>query len=312
MSLGEFSLIDRFWQRPPRRTETRLGIGDDCALLKLAADQELVITADTLVSGVHFLADVPPLFLGYKMLAVNLSDLAAMGAEPVAVTLALTLPELDEAWLADLAKGFWRLADDYQLDLIGGDTTQGPLTLTLQAMGKLPQGQALTRSGAQVGDGIYVSGNIGDAGLGLKMALGQIAQVSDVALDRYHQPQPRVASGLALRGLATACIDVSDGLAQDLSHILKQSGVGATLVYEHVPASPAVLDYLRHTGDGLMPLTAGDDYELCCTVPDSQAFRLPENFTRIGTIEAQPGLRLQRHGLLESLDLKGYEHFSPH
>ncbi|MDD1632430.1 MAG: thiamine-phosphate kinase, partial [Methylococcaceae bacterium] len=224
MPLTEFSLIERFFIRQTvKNSSTRLSIGDDCALLSLPDGYELAVTTDTMVENVHFFAGTDPEQLGHKLLAVNLSDLASMGAKPVSVMLALTLPKVDENWLTAFAKGFLSLAERYSVDLIGGDTTSGPLTLTVQAMGLVPQGKALLRSSALPGDLVYVTGSLGDAGLGLKISQGYHCTNPDAALQRFNQPDPRIEAGLALAGIANACIDISDGLAGDLGHILEQS-----------------------------------------------------------------------------------------
>jgi len=285
MPLSEFSLIERFFAKThPRNAATRLGIGDDCALLSIPAGQELALTTDTMVENVHFFAGAEPAALGHKLLAVNLSDLASMGAKPIAVTLALTLPQVDEAWLAAFSQGFLDLANQYNVDLIGGDTTKGPLTLTVQALGLVRPGKAFRRGGARPGDLIYVSGNLGDAGLGLKICQGYVCHNPELPLQRFHSPSPRVETGLALTGIATACIDISDGLAGDLGHILKQSKVGACLDWEALPLSDAVRAYIADTGDWAMPLTAGDDYELCFTVDPKDAGQVPEGCSKIGVI----------------------------
>ncbi len=308
--LSEFSLIDKFFKKSaPQNSETRLGIGDDCALLSIPNGYELAITTDTMVENVHFFANANPAQLGHKLLAVNLSDLAAMGAKPLAVTLALTLPNVNEAWLSEFSKGFLNLAQRYGVDLIGGDTTKGALTLTVQAMGLVPCGQALKRSTARVGDLIYMTGLLGEAGLGLKIEQGYDCKAEN-AEAHFHTPLPRIETGLALRGIANACIDISDGLVSDLGHILKQSNVGACLEWEKLPLSDEVKTYLEKTGDTFMPLIAGDDYELCFTVPAQHAHRVPENCTAIGIIEAQSGLRLKKFGYIETFTAKGYEHFS--
>jgi thiamine-monophosphate kinase len=311
MALAEFDLIQRYFAiHQPVRSTTRLGIGDDCALLELPLDQQLAITADTMVEGVHFFPDVSPHALGHKLLAVNLSDLAAMGAEPVAVTLALTLPTIDHEWLSAFSTGFMELANQFQVDLIGGDTTQGPLTLTVQAMGVLPKGTALLRSGAKVGDGIFVSGPLGDGGLGLKIRQGFLIESGHAALAALERPWPQVELGLELRKIATACIDISDGLIQDLGHILNKSGVGASLFWEQIPFSKAVSDYCEQTGDWQMPLSAGDDYQLCFTVSESNRDKIPSGCVCIGQIVSLPGLSLFKEGDLVHLQAKGYEHFS--
>ena len=311
MPISEFSLIKRYFTRQTvKNTSTRLSIGDDCALLSLPDGYELAVTTDTMVENVHFFAGAGPEQLGHKLLAVNLSDLASMGAKPVSVMLALTLPNVDENWLAAFAKGFLSLAERYSVDLIGGDTTSGPLTLTVQAMGLVPRGRALMRSTASPGDLIYVTGLLGDAGLGLKIKQGYHCDNPDAALQRFNQPEPQIDTGLALTGIAHACIDVSDGLAGDLGHILEQSNVGACLDWDALPLSDAVRTYINDTGDWSMPLTAGDDYELCFTVSPEKAAQLTINCRKIGIIESTPGLRLLKSGTIQPLNSKGYEHFS--
>jgi thiamine-monophosphate kinase len=311
MPISEFSLIKRFFtQQKVKNSSTRLGIGDDCALLSLPDGYQLAVTTDTMVENVHFFAGIDPQQLGHKLLAVNLSDLASMGAKPVSVTLALTLPNADENWLKAFAKGFLGLAERYSVDLIGGDTTAGPLTLTVQAMGLVPRGKALLRSNARPGDFIYVTGSLGDAGLGLKISQGYHCANPDLALKRFNQPDPQIDAGQALTGIANACIDVSDGLAGDLGHILEQSNVGACLYWDALPLSDAVLTYINDTGDWSMPLTAGDDYELCFTVSPEKAAQLTINCTKIGVIESRLGLRLHKSGAIQPLNPKGYEHFS--
>ncbi|MFA6051615.1 MAG: thiamine-phosphate kinase [Methylobacter sp.] len=309
--LSEFGLIQRFFTRQRVKNPTTcLGIGDDCALMSIPDCYELAVTTDTMVENVHFFAGAAPELLGHKLLAVNLSDLASMGAIPVSVTLALTLPRVDENWLTAFAKGFLALAERYSVDLIGGDTTSGPLTLTVQAMGLVPKGRALMRSTAKPGDFIYMTGFLGDAGLGLKIKQGYICANSDAALKRFNRPDPQIEAGLALRGIAHACIDLSDGLAGDLGHILEQSRVGACLDWEALPLSESVLAYINDTGDWSMPLVAGDDYELCFTVSPEQVGRLAVGCRKIGVIESQLGLRLNKSGNIQPLEVKGFEHFS--
>lgn len=311
MQSSEFVLIRRFFtSQSVKNPTTRLGVGDDCALLAIPDGYELAITTDTMVENVHFFAGADPEQLGHKLLAVNLSDLASMGARPVSVTLALTLPKADEAWLAAFAKGFLALAERYSVDLVGGDTTSGPLTLTVQAMGLVPRGQALTRSSARPGDFIYVTGCLGDAGLGLKIKQGYSCENPEAALKRFNTPDPACETGQALIGIANACIDLSDGLAGDLGHILEQSSVGACLNWDDLPLSSAVLNYIDDTGDWQMPLCAGDDYELCFTVPPDKAGLLPIDCRRIGVIESRPGLRLYKSGDIQLLKVKSFEHFS--
>lgn len=311
MSIAEFDLIERYFAgSKPVNPLTQLGIGDDCALLNVPCDHQLSVTTDTLVEGVHFFAGTDPGQLGHKLLAVNLSDLASMGAVPIAVTLALTLPEVDENWLQHFAAGFLQLARRYHVDLIGGDTTAGPLTLTVQAFGIVPTGTALLRSGAQSGDLICVTGDIGNAGLGLKICQGYPCAEPADALRSLHRPEPRVSAGQSIRGIAHACIDISDGLAADLGHILERSRVGACLIWENIPLSAHVRHYIRETDDWQMPLVSGDDYELCFTASeaDYHAYKLPG--VCIGRIEQDPGLRIVREGHVSLLKAKGYEHFS--
>ncbi|GAB6066948.1 thiamine-phosphate kinase [Methylothermus subterraneus] len=313
--MDEFDLIRRFFTRPPG-LQTRLGVGDDCALLVSRPHRCLAVTVDTLVGGVHFLPEIDPVSLGHRALAVTLSDLAAMGAEPAWALLALTLPEADAAWLEGFAQGFFALAERYLVDLVGGDTSFGPLSVTVQGLGWVPEAGALLRSAARVGDWICVSGPLGDAGLGLKMCKGELAWSDEGAVARFLRPMPQVELGLALRGLAHACIDVSDGLAQDLGHILAASGVGATLVWDDLPLSAAVRRYIDETGDWRLPLCAGDDYELCFTVPPERALDLERDLQerklawhRVGTIEPQPGLRLRKGNQVLDFPPLGYRHF---
>jgi thiamine-monophosphate kinase len=265
---------------------------------------------------VHFLPNIDPISLGHRALAVNLSDLAAVGAEPAWALLALSLPEADAAWLEGFAQGFFALAERYRVDLVGGDTTLGPLAVTVQVLGWVPEAQALKRSAARAGDWVCVSGPLGEAGLGLKMLKGELGWQDLGAVARFLTPIPRVELGLALRGLAHACIDVSDGLAQDLGHVLSASQVGATLVWESLPLSEAVRRYIAETGDWRLPLCAGDDYELCFTVPPQRAPALKQRLSelglpwhRIGTIEPQPGLRLRRGQAVIEIPPLGYRHF---
>lgn len=311
MAKAEFDLIRRYFAcHQTLNPDVALGIGDDCALINLPANQQLAVTTDTMVEGVHFLADVDPEALGHKLLAVNLSDLAAMGAKPFAVTLSISLPKIDHSWLEAFSRGFMQLAKTFAVDLIGGDTTSGPLTLTVQAMGFVPQSQALLRSAAQPGDLIYLSGQIGDAGLGLKIRLNQYPFEEPSATLALERPQPQVAIGLALRGVARACIDISDGLLADLGHILARSGVGARLDWDVMPLSPAVMRYIEVSGDWQMPLIAGDDYQLCFSVSPDQQHLVPECCIKIGQIEAEPGLRVYKSACLQTIQGTGYEHFA--
>ena len=301
--MGEFDLIDRFFKRPVRRAA--LGVGDDCALLNPTPGMQLAISTDLLLEGRHFLSTVDPVRLGHKALAVNLSDLAACGATPRAFTLALALPRADPAWLEPFSRGLLSLADAHGCELIGGDTTQGPLNICITVFGEVPvrqgKSQALLRSGAQPGDDIYVSGNIGDARLALEVFRGTHTVPGAVfaqARQRMEQPSPRVALGQALRGVATAAIDVSDGLLGDLGHVLRRSGVGAVVDVDAVPRS-AVLAAQTQAWQRECTLAGGDDYELIFTAPATSADavqgaarRAGVAATRIGRIEAGAALRL--------------------
>lgn len=275
--MTEFELIARYFARQPiHRADVALGIGDDCALLRPAPGQELAVTTDLLVGGVHFLPDVDPAALGHKALAVNLSDLAAMGAEPAWFTLNLALPEADPDWLARFSAGLFELARRHEIALVGGDTSRGPLVVGIQACGFVPEGQALQRAGARPGDRVFVTGELGDAGLALQQRLGRLslpAEDATTVSDRLDRPTARVAAGLALRGIASSAIDISDGLAADLGHILERSGVGARIERERVPVSAVYRRHLATAGWDLA-LAHGDDYELCFTVPPLQLERL--------------------------------------
>lgn len=311
MPVSEFGLIDKYFTQTIKKSAVnRKGIGDDCALMLIPAEYELAITTDTMVEDVHFFAGIDPALLGHKLLAVNLSDLAAMGAKPTSATLALTLPEVNENWLKGFSEGFLSLANQFSVDLIGGDTSSGKLTLTVQALGMVPKGQAMLRSGAKVGDYIFVTGWLGDAGLGLKIEKGFNCSSPESALKQLHRPFPRVNEGLNIRDHANACIDISDGLASDLEHILKQSHVGARIDWDKLPLSKMVGSYIEKTGDWQMPLTAGDDYELCFTVSPDKVNLIQIDCTQIGVIEEELGFRLQHLGETKEVVVKGFEHFS--
>ena len=310
--MGEFDLIARYFKRPARQAV--LGVGDDCALLALQPGMQLAVSSDMLVEGRHFFADTDPQQLGHKALAVNLSDLAACGARPVAFTLALALPRVDAAWLEPFSRGLLALADAHGCELIGGDTTQGPLNICITVLGEVPAGQALLRSGAQVGDDIYVSGTLGDARLALEALQGRIALTPEILAatrQRLEAPTPRVALGQALRGVAHSAIDLSDGLLGDVGHILRASGVGAcidtSITMDLLAASARPISATgRFDAQWLQQCTlaGGDDYELAFTAPiarraaveaAAQASATP--VARIGRIEAAPGLRLiDAHG----------------
>ncbi len=337
--MGEFDLIERYFKRPGRAAERAalvpLGIGDDCALLQPRPGTQIALSSDMLVEGRHFLSTVNPAALGHKALAVNLSDLAACGAQPLAFTLALALPQADEAWLAPFSRGLLALADAHGCELIGGDTTRGPLNICITVLGEVPvvdgKSQALLRSGAKAGDDIYVSGTLGDARLALEVFRGTVAVPADVlahARLRMEQPTPRVALGLALRGIATAAIDVSDGLLGDLAHILKASRVGARIELSN--ATNLIANYANSTWansqfDSQLTeklyleyvLAGGDDYELAFTAPPANreailhgAVQAGVRVTRIGRIEAEAGLRLvDAQGSCVSNTFGSFDHF---
>ncbi|MEW8028914.1 MAG: thiamine-phosphate kinase [Candidatus Thiodiazotropha sp.] len=318
--ISEFDLInDYFADMTSPRGDVALGIGDDAALLRVPQGKDLAVSVDTLVAGVHFFHDVSPVDLGHKVLAVNLSDLAAMGAEPAWATLAVTLPGIDDLWISEFCRGFSELAAHYNLQLVGGDTTSGPLSITVQVQGLLPMGKGLTRSGARVGDDIYVTGTLGDAALALvcKREGGNREEMQHL-LQRLERPLPRVEAGIALRGFASSAIDISDGLAADLGHVLKSSGVGARVELDRIPLSPSVRASLRESKDWSIVIAGGDDYELCFTLPSVHrdrvaaiARRTGVAMTRIGVIEAQSDLHcLLPDGSLWSPARTGYEHFS--
>ncbi|HWP10314.1 MAG TPA: thiamine-phosphate kinase [Ramlibacter sp.] len=298
--MGEFDLIDRFFKRSVSRNV--LGIGDDCALLAPAPGMQLAVSSDMLVEGRHFLSTVDPFRLGHKALAVNLSDLAACGARPLAFTLALSMPQAEEAWLEPFSRGLLALADEHGCELVGGDTTRGPLNICITAFGEVPQGQALLRSGARAGDDLFASGTLGDARLALDVFSGARslpAGMFETARARLEQPMPRVALGQALRGIATSAIDVSDGLLGDLGHILRRSSVGARIETSVAAGLMAVRGVLDDEQQLEYVLSGGDDYELVFTAPAARyeavqaaAREAGTPVTRIGRIEAEPGVRL--------------------
>ncbi len=317
MSLGEFELIDRYFRRPAARAV--VGIGDDCAVLQPSPGMQWATSADMLVEGRHFLPTVPPARLGHKALAVNLSDLAACGARPVAFTLSLALPRVDALWLEGFSHGLFALADAFGCELVGGDTTQGPLTLAISIFGEVPPGQALLRSGAKPGDDLYVSGQVGDARLALEAFRGTVslpAEDFEQARRAMETPQPRVALGQALRGVAHSAVDVSDGLLGDLGHILRRSQVAAVVDVDAVPRS-AMLARQPQAMQRLCTLAGGDDYELVFTAPAAQRGAVQAAstatgtpVTRIGHIEAGTGLRLvDRAGAEVAAEFPSFDHF---
>ncbi|NOU52572.1 thiamine-phosphate kinase [Pseudoalteromonas sp. JBTF-M23] len=320
--MKEFELINRYFTgRGISRRDVDLGIGDDCALVNVPENCQLAITTDTLVEGVHFFADIPPRALGHRVIAVNLSDLAAMGAEPAWLSIGLTLPNIDAQWLEAFTDGMHEIAEYYNVQIIGGDTTQGPLTITVCAKGIVPNGKALTRSGARNGDWIYVTGPLGDAGLAIE-ARKQGWSIAPVHLknanERFFYPSPRVAAGQVLRGVATSAIDISDGLLADLSHILKQSGVGAVIHADKVPTSAALNSLDNDELRLQLALAYGDDYELLFTVSDDNKNMLEAKLNQYGVEPVCIGQIVNNDGRLELLNNNqpwplpevGFEHFS--
>ncbi len=318
--MSEFDLIRRYFTRATPGAV--LGVGDDAALLRIATGMELAVSTDMLVSGTHFFPDADPYLLGHKTLAVNLSDMAAMGAMPRWATLSLALPEVNEFWLQRFSAGFFALADEYGVDLIGGDTTRGPLNLCVTILGEVPRGGSLRRDGAQIGDDIWVSGTLGLAALGLAHLLSKITLPEDArifCLAALHQPQPRVALGIALRGIAHSAIDISDGLLADLGHLLERSNCGADLHFAAIPS------HLRNGNDAVekaliehCTLSGGDDYELCFTAPvarrleiESISNQLKLPLSRIGNIRAELGCTVHTEDGNELNTGKGgYDHFA--
>ncbi len=316
---GEFDLIARHFRRAT--THTVLGVGDDAALMQPAPGQHLAVSSDMLVAGCHFLADTDPERLGHKALAVNLSDLAAMGATPRWVLLALALPHPDEDWVAAFARGFHAEACAHQVDWVGGDTTAGPLNISVTILGEVPVGHALRRSGALPGDQLWVSGTLGDAACGLaclQQRLGLDDQARAHCVARLERPTARVGLGLALRGVASAAIDVSDGLLADLGHLLTASGLGARVDWPAVPLSAALAGLRDDNFVRAAALTGGDDYELCFTAPASASLAVQAaaaavgvRVTAIGVVESQDGTRVfDRAGRPMAFARAGFDHFA--
>lgn len=314
----EFDLIARHFTRATPGAV--LGVGDDCALLAPTPGMQLAVTSDMLLEGRHFSPQDGPAGLGHKALAVNLSDLAAMGATPRWATLAIALPVADDAWLGAFARGLYRIADQYGIELVGGDTTRGPLTISITAIGEVPPGQALRRDGARPGDDVWVSGVLGSAALALAYRQGRLfMEQVDAArvLPALYLPTPRVELGIALRGIASSAIDVSDGLLADLGHILERSQAGATLEFAALPVLPVARAYLHETVARDCVLAGGDDYELCFTAPADTRDAVTAAgeaagvaVTRIGAITAEPGLVVTGDdGRPLAIDKTGYDHF---
>ena len=318
--MSEFDVIRQYFTRAPQHSE--LGVGDDAALIRVSPNMELAISADMLVAGTHFFADADPYQLGWKALAVNLSDMAAMGAQPKWATLAIALPNIDHAWLAEFSRGLFACADTFGVDLIGGDTTRGPLTISVQIMGEVPNGLAIKRSGAQLGDQIWLSGPLGHAALALAHLQARIKLDADTfaqCASALHTPQPRVALGLALRGIATSAIDISDGLAADLGHVLNASNLGAKLHLTQLPQAShwPMASQLEPAEQLKLLLAGGDDYELCFSASAVDHERISQlglslglPLLCVGEMVAERGLVV--HGLAgEPLDIQeaGFDHF---
>jgi thiamine-monophosphate kinase len=317
MALGEFELIERYFKRPPRRGDTVLGVGDDAALLRVPPGQLLVAAVDTLVEGRHFLDDAPADSVGHQSLAVNLSDLAAMGAEPAWALLSLSLPEIDEAWLTSFAAGIQTLAARSGIEIVGGDTVRGPLVVTVTVMGFVPDDQALRRSGARPGETLYISGAPGEAAAGLALLRAdRTTDPDDVLVRRHRYAEPRIDLGRALRGRASAAMDVSDGLLGDLAKLCAASGVGARVELEKLPLSRALLARSsRHDAERYV-LRGGDDYELLFTLPQQTDAAILAGLqalcpvTRIGVIERGSGVLCTRGGVAVDVPGSGYDHFA--
>jgi thiamine-monophosphate kinase len=317
--LNEFELIRRYFSRASGRPDVVVGVGDDAAICSVPEHHELVLTTDLLVSGTHFLESATPESIGHKALAVNLSDLAAMAAQPTWFTMTLSIPAVDENWLNKFSSGLYALAETSDIALVGGDTVKGPLSVGIHACGLVPTGCAVLRSGAKPGDSIYVTGSLGDAALGLRYETGAVdygLQANQFFSDRLDKPTPQNDVGISLSGIATSMIDISDGLISDLGHVLDSSRVGAEIRLESIPLSRFYRERLPDVGWGAA-LSGGDDYELCFTIAAGQRERLEEaskawqcGVTCIGEITEQQGLRiLDRHGQQVETGISGYDHF---
>lgn len=321
-TLSEFEIISRYFihDTGAHNAAVELGIGDDCALLSIPAGQRLAVSIDTAIEGRHFPVAAPAADVAYRTVAAAASDLAAMGAKPVAATLALSLPEVNELWLAAFSQGFKQALQDFGLVLMGGDTTKGPLVITVQVHGLVPNDKALLRSAAKVGDAVFVSGYLGDAAAALKVFSGELAlesAQSEYLRQRFYRPQPRLALGQALLPIANSAIDISDGLLADLGHIAQRSGMAAEINIEQLPLSPVLSSLPDRLLWQRLALTGGDDYELCFTVPPAQVDLIQtiaeqQNLplTRIGSVVTGEGVRcLDAQGNVVSLDATGYQHF---
>ena len=324
--MSEFNLIQQYFTRPTRHTD--LGVGDDAALVAVTDGMQLVVATDMSVSGTHFFFDAAAYNIGWKSLAVNISDMAAMGAQAKWATLAIALPEVNENWLAEFSRGFFACADAFNIDLIGGDTTRGPLNISVTIMGEVPIGQAIQRSGAQVGDDIWVSGTLGSAALALAHLQGKIKLENNAtalnhsctdlqtSIHALHRPVPRAALGLALRNIATSCIDISDGLLADLGHILNASNCGATIDLDKIPCIDYLKNRLQNPQFQEFLLAGGDDYELCFTAPPSKRVEIEmlskqQNIllTCIARTRLDIGLQATYQNTVLNLYSKGFDHF---
>ena len=314
--VAEFDIIAKYFTRPAKAD---VGIGDDAALIRVRAGYQLAVSADMSVAGTHFFADIDPFAIGWKAMAVNVSDMAAMGAEPKWATLSIALPDMNQTWLQEFSAGLFACADAYGVSLIGGDTTRGPLNIAINIFGEVPQGQALQRNGAQVGDDIWVSGELGCAALWLQYRLGNLhlhAEELPMLEEAMHHPQPRTGLGLALRGIATAALDISDGLLADLGHILRASGTGAILDWQAVPKPKLQRSQISESLLQQAVLAGGDDYELCFTSPAlhrEHLHRLSDQLglplSRIGQITEDTSLQVLDGQVPMVLSQKGYDHF---
>lgn len=319
--MNEFEIIDQFLAlKSKNRKDVIQGIGDDCALLKLPRGQRLAVSMDTLISGVHFLEDCNAADIAHKAIAVNLSDLAAAGAEPAWITLSLTMPEFNQAWLQEFSQGLKRMVDHFGIQIIGGDTCKGSLSITIQAHGFVPQQVFCRRNTAKAGDLICVTGNLGDAALGLLVAQNKLQTPSnktkDYLLKKYQTPYPRVAAGIALRNKATAGIDISDGLLADVSHMSQASGVGVLLRWETIPLSDEAKSVANNELLMKSALCGGDDYELCFTINEEELEATQQALEMVGTpcipigrMTGKPGVRVLDHEEEVAISEYGFQHF---
>jgi thiamine-monophosphate kinase len=319
--MKEFDLIKRFFaEQSVQRKDVLLGVGDDCAIVTTDEKHHIAVTTDTLVAGVHFFEDAEPRSIGHKAIAVNLSDLAAMGAEPAWVSLAVTLPSVDENWLKEFAAGVFELTEYYNVKLIGGDTTSGPLSITVTAQGLTPTTKHLARSGATAGDWIYVTGELGDAALALRYLQGKLdvdSAYRDQILTKLHYPKPKILAGQLIREYASAAIDLSDGLIGDLNHICNASNVGANLVIDAIPLSKAMLDSVSHEQAVKLALAGGDDYELLFTVSEDNKVGVETALNNagvkhycIGQLNGTAKITTTLNNKPAQFDAKAFEHFS--